>query len=48
MLGGALEARRGRGEHTAEEARRLTGKGLRPPCLLTGGTWMMMRSWPSS
>ena len=25
MLGGALEARRGRGEHTAEGARRLSG-----------------------
>ena len=29
MLGGALEARRGRGEHTAEGARRLSGKGWR-------------------
>jgi hypothetical protein len=29
VLGGALEARRGRGEHTAEGARRLSGKGWR-------------------
>ena len=29
MLGGALEARRGRGEHTAEGARRLSGNGWR-------------------
>ena len=29
MLGGALEARRGRGEHTAEGARRLSGYGRR-------------------
>ena len=29
MLGGALEARRGRGEHTAEGARRLSGQGWR-------------------
>ena len=34
MLGGALEARRGRGEHTAEGARRLSGKdgGGAPGC----------------
>jgi hypothetical protein len=29
VLGGALEARRGRGEHTAKGARRMSGKGWR-------------------
>ena len=34
MLGGALEARRGRGEHTAEGARRLSGNGWRSSAAL--------------
>ena len=37
MLGGALEARRGRGEHTAEGARRLSGKGQAWTALLQIG-----------
>ena len=36
MLGGALEARRGRGEHTAKGARRLSGKGWRSKFRLRG------------
>ena len=37
MLGGALEARRGRGEHTAEGARRLSGNGWRRSAGLKNG-----------
>ena len=46
MLGGALEARRGRGEHTAEGARRLSGNGWRRSAGLkewTGG-WHRTRT----
>ena len=38
MLGGALEARRGRGEHTAEGARRLSGNGWPRSAGLKGRT----------
>ena len=42
MLGGALEARRGRGEHTAEGARRLSGTEKRRLEMKTGG-WHRVR-----
>ena len=46
MLGGALEARRGRGEHTAEGARRLSGNGWRRSAGLTEwtGGWHRTRT----
>ena len=46
MLGGALEARRGRGEHTAEGARRLSGNGWRRSAGLKGrtGGWHRTRT----
>ena len=47
MLGGALEARRGRGEHTAEGARRLSGHGWRRSAGLKNGQVDGTTSGPS-